>query len=106
MEIDMLEQSADPSVIPAEMEVHSAKVFPGPHPYSANPMVQIRLALGALKAWPTDRLPGFSVQLRRTTHPASTAVIIGDQGPSDRVSRLLRFGKCEARCAARREVRL
>jgi cyanophycin synthetase len=38
--------------------LHSA-VYRGPHLFSHMPMIRIRLDLGTLEAYPTDRLPGF-----------------------------------------------
>lgn len=42
------------------MRVIERSIYRGPHLYSARPMIRIRLDLGALEAWPTDRLPGFA----------------------------------------------
>lgn len=42
--------------------LHSA-VYRGPHLFSATPMIRMRLDLGALEAWPSDRLPGFADRL-------------------------------------------
>ncbi|MBE1529468.1 cyanophycin synthetase [Sphingopyxis sp. OAS728] len=45
------------------MRVIERSVYRGPHLYSARPMVRIRLDLGALESFPTDRLPGFGAAL-------------------------------------------
>ncbi|MBC4018512.1 cyanophycin synthetase [Siccirubricoccus deserti] len=42
------------------MRVIETGVYRGPHFYSHTPMVRIRLDLGALEAWPSDRLLGFN----------------------------------------------
>jgi cyanophycin synthetase len=39
--------------------LHSA-VYRGPHLFSHTPMIRIRLDLGALEEWPSNRLPGFA----------------------------------------------
>lgn len=44
----------------ATMRVIERNVYRGPHLYSARPMIRVRLDLGALEQWPTDRLPGFA----------------------------------------------
>ncbi|WP_235534314.1 MULTISPECIES: cyanophycin synthetase [unclassified Sphingopyxis] len=44
----------------APMRVLERSVYRGPHLYSARPMIRVRLDLGALEQWPTDRLPGFA----------------------------------------------
>jgi len=41
------------------MKVLESTVYRGPHLYSAQPMVRIQVDIGALEAWPSDRLPGF-----------------------------------------------
>lgn len=43
--------------------VVSSNIFRGPHLYSELPMIEIRLDLGELEQWPTDRLPGFADSL-------------------------------------------
>src|SRR5215207_7009457 len=35
-------------------------VYRGPHLYSETPMIRIRLDLGELEHWPSNRIPGFS----------------------------------------------
>ncbi|WP_426955566.1 cyanophycin synthetase [Muricoccus radiodurans] len=42
------------------MRVLHTALYRGPHLFSHTPMVRIRLDLGALEAFPTDRLPGFT----------------------------------------------
>src|SRR4051794_27763437 len=49
----------------AETQLHPVRVlerpvYRGPHYFSATPMIRIRLDLGALEHWPSDRLPGFA----------------------------------------------
>jgi cyanophycin synthetase len=41
------------------MRVLETALYRGPHLYASRPMVRIQLALGALEAWPSDRIPGF-----------------------------------------------
>lgn len=43
------------------MRVLETAVYRGPHFYSTRPMVRIRLDLGALEDWPTNRLPSHFV---------------------------------------------
>jgi cyanophycin synthetase len=45
------------------MRVIERGVYRGPHLYSDTPMVRIMLDLGALEAWPSNRLPGFNERL-------------------------------------------
>ncbi|MCO8018801.1 cyanophycin synthetase [Brevundimonas diminuta] len=45
------------------MQVLERSVYRGPHLYSARPMVRIRLDLGRMEDWPTDRLGDFSTRL-------------------------------------------
>lgn len=45
------------------MRVIERSVYRGPHLYSARPMIRIRLDLGALERFPTNRLPGFDATL-------------------------------------------
>ncbi|WP_051695103.1 cyanophycin synthetase [Caulobacter sp. UNC358MFTsu5.1] len=45
------------------MRILEAATYRGPHLYAARPMVRIQLDLGALEAWPTNRLPGFTDHL-------------------------------------------
>ncbi len=45
------------------MQVLERSVYRGPHLYSATPMVRIRLDLGRMEDWPTDRLGDFSTRL-------------------------------------------
>ncbi|MDO9370366.1 MAG: cyanophycin synthetase [Sphingopyxis sp.] len=42
------------------MRVLERSVYRGPHLYSARPMIRVRIDLGSLEQWPTDRLPGFA----------------------------------------------
>jgi cyanophycin synthetase len=42
------------------MRVLQSVVYRGPHLFSHTPMIRIRLDLGALEHWPSDRLPGFT----------------------------------------------
>ncbi|MGH1560240.1 hypothetical protein ACRAWD_26615 [Caulobacter segnis] len=39
------------------MRIVETAVYRGPHFYSTQPMIRIRLDLGALEDWPTSRLP-------------------------------------------------
>jgi cyanophycin synthetase len=41
------------------MRVLETALYRGPHLYASRPMVRIQLDLGALEAWPSDRIPGF-----------------------------------------------
>ncbi|GGB56916.1 cyanophycin synthetase [Blastomonas aquatica] len=45
------------------MRVVERSIYRGPHLYSARPMIRIRLDLGALEDWPTNRLTGFAEAL-------------------------------------------
>jgi cyanophycin synthetase len=47
----------------APMRVLEKSVYRGPHLYSPRPMIRVRLDLGALEDWPTDRLPDFGEAL-------------------------------------------
>lgn len=47
----------------APLTVLERSVYRGPHLYGRLPMIRIRLDLGALEAWPSDRLPGFNAAL-------------------------------------------
>ncbi|HEY8613079.1 MAG TPA: hypothetical protein VIL69_17560, partial [Roseomonas sp.] len=47
----------------APMRVLHSAVYRGPHLFSHTPMIRIRLDLGALESWPSDRLPGFTDDL-------------------------------------------
>ncbi|HEV2565257.1 MAG TPA: acetate--CoA ligase family protein, partial [Microvirga sp.] len=38
-------------------------VYRGPHLYSLTPMIRIKLDLGTLEEWPSNRLPGFTERL-------------------------------------------
>lgn len=49
--------------IGAPLRVLERAVYRGPHLYSARPMIRLRLDLGTLEHWPTDRLPGFAEAL-------------------------------------------
>src|SRR5215211_3198336 len=46
------------------LRVVETGVYRGPHVYGNAPMIRVQLDLGALEAWPTDRLPGFTERLR------------------------------------------
>lgn len=54
-------RSADPQ----PLRVLERAVYRGPHLYSLTPMVRIRVDLGPLEAWPSDRIPGFAERLER-----------------------------------------
>ncbi|MBP7703673.1 MAG: cyanophycin synthetase [Caulobacter sp.] len=41
------------------MRVLESAVYRGPHLYSPRPMVRIQVDIGALEAWPSNRIPGF-----------------------------------------------
>jgi cyanophycin synthetase len=45
------------------MRVIERGVYRGPHLYSLTPMIRIKLDLGSLEAWPSNRLPGFTERL-------------------------------------------
>ncbi|UAL10099.1 cyanophycin synthetase family protein [Caulobacter segnis] len=45
------------------MRVLETATYRGPHLYAARPMVRIQLDLGALEAWPTNRIVGFTDRL-------------------------------------------
>lgn len=47
----------------APLRVLERAVYLGPHVYGPTPMVRFRVDLGALEAWPTNRLPGFAEAL-------------------------------------------
>ena len=47
----------------APLTVLERSVYRGPHLYGRLPMIRIRLDLGALEAWPSDRIPGFNAAL-------------------------------------------
>ncbi len=47
------------------MRLLERSVYTGPNLYSARPMIRLRLDLGALEDWPTNRLPGFDDALLR-----------------------------------------
>ena len=58
----------DNAPIPVEgaarpMRVIERGVYRGPHLYSLTPMIRIKLDLGSLEAWPSNRLPGFTERL-------------------------------------------
>ncbi|WP_292037161.1 MULTISPECIES: cyanophycin synthetase [unclassified Brevundimonas] len=55
--------SVAPMVEDRPPEVLERSLYRGPHLYSARPMVRIRLDLGRLELWPTDRLGAFSTRL-------------------------------------------
>lgn len=50
-----------PAALP--MRILEKGVYRGPHLYSHTPMVRLQVDLGALEAYPTDRLPGFTEAL-------------------------------------------
>src|SRR3954466_8010113 len=45
---------------PGPVRVLERAVYRGPHYFSATPMIRMRLDLGSLEHWPSDRLPGFA----------------------------------------------
>jgi cyanophycin synthetase len=45
------------------MHVIDRGVYRGPHLYSLTPMIRIKLDLGTLEEWPSNRLPGFTERL-------------------------------------------
>lgn len=45
------------------MRVRERSIYAGPNLYGLRPMIRVRLDLGALEDWPTDRLPGFTDRL-------------------------------------------
>src|SRR3712207_2168471 len=45
------------------MRVNERGVYRGPHLYSLTPMIRIKLDLGSLEEWPSNRLPGFTERL-------------------------------------------
>ena len=45
------------------MQVLERSLYRGPHLYSARPMARIRLDLGRMEDWPTDRLGDFTARL-------------------------------------------
>lgn len=49
--------------VDASLRVLERAVYRGPHLYSHRRMVRVRLDLGELENWPTDRLPGFTQAL-------------------------------------------
>ncbi len=55
----------DRSIVPGgePLRVLGRGIYRGPNIFSLRPMIRIRVALGALEAWPTSRLPGFSERL-------------------------------------------
>ncbi|MEV8883674.1 cyanophycin synthetase [Mesorhizobium ciceri] len=55
----------DASRFRTSIRVVDARVFRGPHLYSMSPMVRIQIDLGALEAFPTDKLPGFTEDIVR-----------------------------------------
>jgi cyanophycin synthetase len=60
------------------MRVLETAVYRGPHPYGSRPMVRLRIDLGELEQWPSDRLPGFAERLSEllpglATHGCSLA---------------------------------
>lgn len=55
--------AASESAVTRSIAVLSAKVYRGPHLYSALPMIQLQLDLGTLEAWPTNKIEGFSDRL-------------------------------------------
>lgn len=57
-----MSELAPPAAAP--LRVLERAVYLGPHVYGPTPMVRFRVDLGALEAWPTDRLPGFADALQ------------------------------------------
>lgn len=47
------------------MRIIEWSIYRGPHLYGMRPMIRIRLELGALEQWPTNRLDGFPAALVR-----------------------------------------
>jgi len=45
------------------MKMLERSVYRGPHLYSVQPMVRIRIDLGELEHWPSDRMPDFPERL-------------------------------------------
>ncbi|QYF87081.1 cyanophycin synthetase [Brevundimonas sp. PAMC22021] len=45
------------------LSVVERAIYRGPHLYGRLPMIRIRLDLGALEDWPSDRIPGFNAAL-------------------------------------------
>ncbi|WP_244470269.1 cyanophycin synthetase [Microvirga vignae] len=52
-----------PREVAKPMHIIERGVYRGPHLYSSAPMVRIKLDLGSLEDWPSDRLPGFTERL-------------------------------------------
>jgi cyanophycin synthetase len=52
-----------PPEAPSPLRVLEKSVYRGPHLYSLRPMIRVMLDLGALEAWPSNRLPGFTARL-------------------------------------------
>jgi cyanophycin synthetase len=50
-------------VTTSQMHVIDRGVYRGPHLYSLTPMIRIKLDLGTLEEWPSNRLPGFTERL-------------------------------------------
>src|SRR5918998_395343 len=55
--------TAVPEAVVSPMRVIERGVYRGPHLYSLTPMIRIKLDLGSLEAWPSNRLPGFTGRL-------------------------------------------
>lgn len=57
-------QAGDGTLAAAKaMRVLDRGIYRGPHIHGDQPMIRIRVNLGVLEAWPTDRLPGFAEAL-------------------------------------------
>lgn len=54
---------SETSTATAPMCVQESRVYRGPNPYGYRPVVRIKLALGRLEEYPTDRLEGFPDRL-------------------------------------------
>lgn len=63
---DDMQQSSSSLSAPGGMRVLETAVYRGPHLYGSRPMVRLRIALGELEQWPSDRIPGFAEQLSQT----------------------------------------
>jgi cyanophycin synthetase len=56
-------QASSDEIAACPMGVVERGVYRGPHLYSLTPMVRIKLDLGSLEEWPSNRLPGFTERL-------------------------------------------
>src|ERR1700709_389907 len=65
--IDAVEVFADGAAVRdltlRPLRIEEVAVYRGPHLYSATPMIRVQIDLGALEAWPTNKLEGFSEKL-------------------------------------------